>query len=71
LLHLQHQSDGWWLSVDSQMIISAARPIQSPGVAVQAWFVTFLCLEFEYPQRLQNACLFIEKALLGEHGKIR
>jgi len=32
LPRLQHRSDGWWFSVDSQMIISAT--IQSAGVAI-------------------------------------
>jgi len=68
LPRLQHRPDGWWLSVDSQMVYSAA--IQYPGVAVQAWFATFRCLGIEYPPRLRNTCLFIQKVLLGGRGKI-
>jgi len=68
LPRLQHRTDGWWLSIDKLMINAAA--IQSPCVAVQAWFATFWSLGIEYPQQLQNTSIFFDKALLDGRGKI-
>jgi hypothetical protein len=57
------QDDGWALSVDGAIIL---KGIKHFSTVLQCWFASFYIVSIEFPAELNNTCVFIERALMGE-----